>query len=462
MLLHVLLLLTGAVQGFINLPSPSGRRRFGLQLSLSVDPPPSVFDFTELDDDENGAEDASHPSDTGFPPDFSVLDDEGNVDDTVQQPEISDFEDKDNADDRPLPPQKNREKRDTQGKRQKPEQFSSSWVDRNAAYSKESKSFQQDFRGTRVFVQGLPPTASWQDMKDHFREHAAANVVFASVSSDPQTGISKCCGIVQFETTDMAEHAIKVMRDHPMDGFQLYVREDVQEQKPSLIGQKKGPTPPSKWKCANSEEDLSFLLTDEQIKAIRSLIKARDVARFRRQYDASDAMREQLKYEYSVHLDDRLNMWWVNSADGAPPEVIQEVNGEGRWGKRTTEWRQIPTTPDNDACVDPYTVNSLLAQRDRARREKDFDSADVLLEKARTSPTNSLKLRIHDESRTWRIWTDKAPPAMRQQETRSVAEQCMDIILKHAPEREDEIRLLLEKFPGREYNVLKKLKNRFL
>eukprot|EP00339_Tiarina_fusa_P005832 CAMPEP_0117052736 /NCGR_PEP_ID=MMETSP0472-20121206/36455_1 /TAXON_ID=693140 ORGANISM="Tiarina fusus, Strain LIS" /NCGR_SAMPLE_ID=MMETSP0472 /ASSEMBLY_ACC=CAM_ASM_000603 /LENGTH=266 /DNA_ID=CAMNT_0004767481 /DNA_START=98 /DNA_END=894 /DNA_ORIENTATION=+ len=85
-----------------------------------------------------------------------------------------------------------------------------------------AKTFRQDFRGTRVFVQGIPPGIPWQDLKDHFR--VAGDVVFASVSVDPATGESKGHGIVQFETTEMARNAIDVMRDHPLNGSQLYVR----------------------------------------------------------------------------------------------------------------------------------------------------------------------------------------------------------------------------------------------
>ena len=32
------------------------------------------------------------------------------------------------------------------------------------------KRFREDFQGTRVFVEGLPKSSSWQDVKDHFRD----------------------------------------------------------------------------------------------------------------------------------------------------------------------------------------------------------------------------------------------------------------------------------------------------
>ena len=150
------------------------------------------------------------------------------------------------------------------------------------------------------------------------------------------------------------------------------------------------------------------------------------------------------------------------------------------------------TTKDNDACIDPDLVMGLLKQRDIARREKDFSTADALFEQARTTPLEShLTLRIHDASKTWRVWSEEAPPSSSNRsssdtkrwttardDSRSssssssspstiasqspAAEQCIALCTEHAPEKVDEVRQLLLKFPGREYNILKKLKQRYL
>lgn len=331
---------------------------------------------------------------------------------------------------------------------------------KNAFNEKQEQHFRENFRGTRVFVQGIPNYASWQDLKDHFK--VAGEVVFASVSIDPETGRSKGCGVVQFESTEMSQNAIKVMRDHPMDGHKLFVREDFQENK----GEKqlndrrsKGPTIPTSWKCA--DEDNLALLSQEEASLVKNLIKARDQARKRKNYDTSDNIREDLKVKYGVHLDDRKKIWWV-SPDNIVPDTIKELKGDGRWGKQKP-WRQIPTTPENDACVDPDLVVGLLKQRDIARREKDFQTADKLLEQARTAPDNGLFLRIHDESRTWRIWTTEKPMAHVSHHTPKMTpgEQCIAIVIKHDPTKIDDVKNLLDKFPGREYSILKKLKQNY-
>jgi len=361
--------------------------------------------------------------------------------------------------------------------------------DKNSKYPSSSfdnkkpkkQNFLENFRGTRVFVQGIPDHVSWQDLKDHFK--VAGEVVFASVSIDPSTGASKGCGIVQFETTEMANTAIQIMRDHPMDdGSVLYVREDYQEtkvgqeytgqqQQKGGIGGGVGSVLPTKWKCAD-EANLSLISKDDLL-IVRNLIKARDEARIRKNYDTSDLIREDLKKRFSVHIDDRLKLWWV-SADNSVPKYVSETKGNGRWGE-LKPWRQIPTTIENDACVNADLVNGLLAQRDIARKEKDFSTADSLLEEARVSPDGDLTLRIHDESRTWRVWTNEPPPryastsigqgqGQRQGQPnskRSPAEQCIMIVEKYDPSKVQDVKNLLEKFPGREYNILKKLKQNY-
>jgi len=342
-------------------------------------------------------------------------------------------------------PQRNTDKQRRRRNDQRKEEFN------------DKQHFRDNFRGTRLFVQGIPDYASWQDLKDHFK--VAGDVVFASVSIDPSTGKSKGCGVVQFETTEMASNAIKVMRDHPMEGSTLYVREDHQENKGEReLGDKRGSTPPSKWRCA--DENNLALLSEEDGVLVKNLIKARDQARMRKSYDTSDNIREDLKRKFSVHLDDRMKLWWV-SADNVVPASVSDVKGEGRWGDQKP-WRQIPTTLENDACVDPDLVNGLLKQRDISRREKDFSTADRLLEQARVAPDGDLYLRIHDESRTWRIWTAEAPRAAYNEEPRmGPGEQCIAIVTKHDPSKVDEVKSLLLKFPGREYNVLKKLKQNY-
>jgi len=82
--------------------------------------------------------------------------------------------------------------------------------------------------GTRVFVQRLSYDTTWETLKDFFKQ--AGDVTYASVSERPD-GSSKGCGIVQFQTAEEAQAAIKQLDGAELDGFQISVREDRQEQR---------------------------------------------------------------------------------------------------------------------------------------------------------------------------------------------------------------------------------------
>lgn len=77
--------------------------------------------------------------------------------------------------------------------------------------------------GTRIYVQNLAYTTSWQDLKDHFRE--VGHVVHSDVMKDLD-GRSKGCGIVEFETSREARRAIREMMDTMLGGRPILVRED--------------------------------------------------------------------------------------------------------------------------------------------------------------------------------------------------------------------------------------------
>eukprot|EP00986_Skeletonema_menzelii_P005664 scaffold2102_cov145-Skeletonema_menzelii.AAC.13 len=333
----------------------------------------------------------------------------------------------------------------------------------------------EDFLSTRVFVQNIPKHVhDWKDLKDHFK--VAGEVAYASISVDRRTGVSKQCGIVQFETPEEAKNAIRIMRDHPMNGEKLYVREDVQEKRQpqerrgnsmNMYGDEDSFKShlATEWKRANDPDvDGSgsewYNLKDDELEEIEAIIQKRDKQRRLKNYKMSDQLRDELKEEFGVHLDDRLKLWWTDTKHGSVPGMVSDLKGEGRWGKRQP-WRQIPTSPESDAMVDSDLVMSLLEKRDIARRAKDFKTADALLERAYNAPQGDLGLRIHDESRTWRIWTTERPPSKKHGSDLSPAEVCLQIVSDNEPDKLDEMKALLSKFPGREWNILKKVRSRY-
>ena len=181
-------------------------------------------------------------------PDFTIMDDENDrevVDESDgtensntwnEQVITDDSEDTELRSDRSSKSDRGPRREEASGRKRSPLK-TASWMQRNKAFTNddsegrddrfagaadrnvENTSFRQNFRGTRVFVTGLPDDVTWQILKDHFRQ--AGEVVFASVSADMETGKSKGYGVVQYETTHEALKAIEIMRDFPLNGSQL-------------------------------------------------------------------------------------------------------------------------------------------------------------------------------------------------------------------------------------------------
>lgn len=340
-------------------------------------------------------------------------------------------------------------------------QSSSSWMDRNAHYAaaSSSTSFRDDFRGTRVFLQGIPPGTSWQTLKDHCRTVLDRPVVYASISNSNNSH-----GIVQFETTDAAQYAIQALRNFPLEGQALYARADVQQggggaqkQSPQRSSNRS-----SNWHCANPEEAPPHAddaaSKQQRLERIYTILQTRDAARRRHNFPAADAMRQQLRQEHGVQLDDRLQLWWWC-------EEQPSLN--------LPEWRHIPT--EQDTAVDPAAIRSLLEQRDRARQRKDFTLADDLLEQVVTAPEpEGLTVRVHDQSRTWRLWVEarpRKPYSGHHQRTNSQQDdndddreasarnKCLELVHENDPSHLRDVLRLLEQFPAS--SILPRLRQRY-
>lgn len=70
----------------------------------------------------------------------------------------------------------------------------------------------------RVLVTGLPPSGSWQDLKDHMRE--AGDVCFADVYKDGT-------GVVEFLRHDDMKYAVKKLDDSRFRSHEVYRLNDI-------------------------------------------------------------------------------------------------------------------------------------------------------------------------------------------------------------------------------------------
>jgi len=76
----------------------------------------------------------------------------------------------------------------------------------------------------KLFVGNISYKTQWQGLKDHFKQ--CGNVTFATVVTDPNSGLSKGYGRVEYETVEEAQRAVDELFDSELDGRNLTVKED--------------------------------------------------------------------------------------------------------------------------------------------------------------------------------------------------------------------------------------------
>ena len=181
-----------------------------------------------------------------------------------------------------------------------------------------------NFQQTRVFVANLEQDVQWFDLKDYFRD-AGYNVVFASVSAHAD-GTSKGCGVVQLGSAQECDKAIRDLNGRDLNGLPLAVREDRQERtrrgKESTRAQERGPsrgTSGKEWSAGDRDvfsdrrgafdRDGGLLpwagADDAELPAeVLALLADRDAARDGRDFATADAVRDDIRDKFGLHLDD--------------------------------------------------------------------------------------------------------------------------------------------------------------
>lgn len=192
---------------------------------------------------------------------------------------------------------------------------------RSTSAEGDSTSFRNDFQGTRVFVSNIPPSVNWQVLKDHFRVKLGLNVVYASISKDMSSGMSKGCGIVQFETKGDVIKCIELSKSIPLEENILYVREDHQEKRgegkkflsEKIYNRKPGSAGdemrPKRWSLAEGYTNEGLAQLGVDVSAVEALLEKREIQRARKNFKASDDMRNELRVKFGVQVEDKLHQW---------------------------------------------------------------------------------------------------------------------------------------------------------
>lgn len=230
----------------------------------------------------------------------------------------------------------------------------------------DDKNLKDSFSGTRLFVVGIPLNVDWKMLKDHFR--TVGSVVYASVSCDPVTKKSKGCGIVQFETTQEAIHAITVMNGKPLNGVNLLVRQDLQERSRRLSKKAEITTPSIK----NNHRIERTEKSDSHIKKV-------------------------------VQSNSNVNSSKDNEILDVPYMRL-DTKSDQITSKQHPIWSYIATSSDVLLSQeDQDYIQALVLERESCRNDKNFTRSDEI----RLILRREKKVQLDDVKKQWRVLVPK-------------------------------------------------------
>lgn len=123
--------------------------------------------------------------------------------------------------------------------------------------------------------------------------------------------------------------------------------------------------------------------THVDVNLVDQLLLDRLQAKLRRNFDRADAIKDRLRFEFSVRVDDGAKTWRA----GIDPSVDYTAH-------KPAAYRRVGA---EDRDIDTVEVERLIDLRHQARRRKYWTRADELLDEL-----IYMGIVIDDDSRTWR------------------------------------------------------------
>jgi len=156
-------------------------------------------------------------------------------------------------------------------------------------------------------------------------------------------------------------------------------------------------------------DDGSVLLSPDDQRTLDGLLLERLRAKFQRDFDRADALREALK-QHNVFINDGERTYQVR-APRAPRPPRESNDGPSTHDYRRGDDGSIFLSPEQQALVD-----GLLLERLRAKFKRDFDSADALRETLKQHD-----VFVDDRERTYEVRAPRASPGRQNEPERDYA-----------------------------------------
>jgi cysteinyl-tRNA synthetase len=123
---------------------------------------------------------------------------------------------------------------------------------------------------------------------------------------------------------------------------------------------------------------------------IQTLVDERAEAKKTRSYDVADEIREELRRDFNVEIDDKAREWSVGGGFGMPA---------GGGMDRRDRFPPYEMSPSSEVSEHAGTIQGLVEQREAARKDRDYDTADDIKDELR----DSYNVVVDDKRRQWSI-----------------------------------------------------------
>jgi cysteinyl-tRNA synthetase len=158
---------------------------------------------------------------------------------------------------------------------------------------------------------------------------------------------------------------------------------------------------------AQSEYSDGEVLTSEQLQSIENLLSRRSGAKQTRNYRVADDIRDELKNDFNVFIEDRLRQWSVGGDFGPDQPGFDDMNRS-----YTISAHSQPVTPADEALI-----ITELEKRSEAKKSRDFETADAI----RDNLMDNFNVAVNDRLREWSIGGEFGLPSKSNDKNRPFA-----------------------------------------
>jgi cysteinyl-tRNA synthetase len=124
-------------------------------------------------------------------------------------------------------------------------------------------------------------------------------------------------------------------------------------------------------------------------KNIQSMVDERLAAKLSRDFETADAIRDELMDTYTVLVNDDMRMWSIGGVFNPPPEP----------------YKMSPYSPPLPEGIDAGRVAALVEERDAARLDRDFRTADDI----KVGLQEDYDIVINDKLKQWSVGGNFGP-----------------------------------------------------